>query len=135
MKRIFEHYKEKYRLKTKLVFSQREQSVGNYNLVTNIINLNRYTRPVYMKPYHSMLYENIGGNFQTKNFNHMLLFTLLHEIKHAIDAKRCLLTLENLEGKYEYFQRRANRFARKEIKNYIKNHEKVHKKKLRKFSK
>jgi len=116
-KTIFNYYKKKYKLNCQLFFGRKYDSIGNYDLKDNKININRYCSSAFPKS-KSCIYSNCDNSYQTVDFKTFILFTLLHEIKHAIDYKENKLTFSNIFNRRDYFEKRANNFAKKELNKY-----------------
>lgn len=131
LKQIFDYYKKKYKLKTKLIFDEKEGC--RFSFLSNTIHYDLYE--------HSMLNasklseEVIACLGNMKEFKvtkkQALVWILLHEIRHAIDYT-CFnkrwnreINNNNIYNIYSFyninyhnnlpFEKRANKFASKEL--------------------
>ena len=120
LRKIFDYYKKKYKLKTRLSLNNNERCAFNYN--KNYIS--------YDINYVAIISNKIIDKY---NVNHKLIFCLLHELGHAIDKKYNKKQVDKEKDKMSYilynfdveyalslpFEKRANKFAKKELKKWI----------------
>lgn len=118
---IFDCYKKEYKFKTTLFLERSCICIFNYRKNYIIYDIK------WIKD------KTIIG-YAPKSIKEKIIFCLLHEIKHAIDWKyntklmeRELLEMDNYSyqrnSNYSFnlpFEKRAHKFAKKEIKKWIK---------------
>ena len=125
LEKIFRHYKKRHKLKTTIDIDSQGQAC-NYNQAGDYI----FIGGQYIK----RLLPEAKVRSGQKSLQIFYIFSLLHEIKHAIDNKyhRKILEAENQhlnKGKYldsrkyhnqQPFEIRADNFAKKELGRWLK---------------
>ena len=122
LNRIFKDYKKRYKLKTRLLFNNNRRCA--FNCDKNYIS------------YDVSYVENTVNNRIINKYetNHKIVFCLLHEIKHSIDLKYNKKRFDKEDNELNYilyklnvdyalaqpFEKRANKFAKKELEKWIK---------------
>lgn len=133
---IFNYYKKKYDLKTTFDFKC-GLSFSCFSIGENKIFYNLYSPQAEFIDESSIFCTSIG-DFEglLKDSREVHMWILLHEIKHAIDYtcshKKLIKELKQISDSYpenrecyckQLFEKRADRFAKKEIKNWRINYE------------
>jgi len=123
LEKIFKYYRKKYKLKTELIFEEDSEQCGIYPEENYIVYDLNYV-------------ANDLDNSLIHQFDEYkkLIYCLLHEIGHAIDWKYNKNNMkkemnEKIDVLYFFdvnyalsmpFEKRANNFAKKELKKWIK---------------
>jgi hypothetical protein len=119
--KLFKYYKKRYKLKTNLVIQELGDDDGKFNLDNNKITLFKKSKIsnclINTKKIKELLIHLSWGTkkFSFKNKGQIYSFVLLHELRHAIDYSKGYMTSNNIVNKYDYFQKRADKFALKMI--------------------
>jgi hypothetical protein len=108
--KVFNYYKKKYKLNIKLKYSYAYGALGVYNTKTKIIKIDKKQIERMTKEDYYGVYElGLFLNDKRQIFN----FTLLHELKHAIDLKN---KKHYLLSQTKLLDLKANRWAFKRYK-------------------
>ena len=121
LEKIFEHYKKKYRLNTRIEFDIDGQ-LCNYRADIDFIYYG----------YKALEKSTLSKRVNIKGIKYLYILALLHEIKHAIDKKEGILQNElksfdvvQYWEKSDYhdtraWELRADNFARQEFEKWVK---------------
>ena len=127
LRKIFKYYKKKYKLKTKLFFEDNEKCC--FSLRQNCISYD--LTYVIEKAKNNHIVKQLIKQYKRKELTP--IFALLHEMGHAIDWEYNNEQYKKEEGRMDYFlykfnyryaisqpfEKRANKFAKKELKKWI----------------
>jgi len=120
--KLFNYYKKRYKLRTKLVIQKLGDDDGKFDFAKNKITLFKKStisnHLINTKKIRGLLVHLAGGDTKLnfKNKEQIYSFVLLHELRHAIDYSKKYITIYDVMYKYDHFQKRADRFALKMLK-------------------
>lgn len=117
LKKIFKKYRKKYKLKTSITFMGQECHIC-YSPSYDRINIDLdWIKEIQDYFGEDTIYVSEATKYQTKDIKEITIFTLLHEIKHAIDYSRHKLKfIKDWMDEKDNLEKRADRFARKELR-------------------